>query len=107
MIDITKSDWKLFQVKVPEWQERYMERLLVEYVELLNSPEYASIKFGALEERIKIDKKNPSVRMELRKSEAVWDIVDLIRSDVITVDDLDGFSVELVAAVKELLERVY
>ena len=36
MNDITKSDWKLFQERVPEWQEHYMERLIKEYVELLN-----------------------------------------------------------------------
>lgn len=107
MIDITKSDWKLFQTKVLEWQEIYMERLLVEYVEMLNGPDHASSKFRALEERIGLDKKNPGVRMELCKSEVVWDITNLIRWDVITVDDLEGFSVELVATVKELLERVY
>ena len=32
MNDITKLDWKLFQERVPEWQEHYMERLIKEYV---------------------------------------------------------------------------
>lgn len=45
MNDITKSDWKLFQERVPEWQEHYMERLIKEYVELLTSPGKASDHF--------------------------------------------------------------
>ena len=40
-----KSDWKLFQERVPEWQEHYMERLIKEYVELLTSPGKASDHF--------------------------------------------------------------
>lgn len=45
MNDITKSDWKLFQERVPEWQEHYMERLIKEYVELLTFPGKASDHF--------------------------------------------------------------
>ena len=37
MNGITKADWKLFMEKVPEWQESYMERLLKEYVKMLQS----------------------------------------------------------------------
>ena len=25
---ISKSDWKLFREKLPEWQEKYMEKLV-------------------------------------------------------------------------------
>ena len=49
MGDILKSDWKLFQERVPGWQEHYMERLIKEYVELLNSPVNASDRFWKLE----------------------------------------------------------
>jgi hypothetical protein len=27
MVEISKSDWKLFRERLPEWQEHYMERL--------------------------------------------------------------------------------
>ena len=105
MIEISKQDWKLFQEKVPVWQEKYMERLVREYIEFLESDKPASNKFWELEKKIKEDKKNPGVQLELRKSEAVWDIVMMLRDEVITRDDLAGFSAELIATVEDLLAR--
>ncbi len=43
--------------------------------------------------------------MEMSKSEAIWDIVRLIRLKVITYDDLSGFSDELQQEVKRILEQ--
>ena len=94
MSEITKADWKLFRERVPEWQERYMEKLLQKYVKLLTSPGDASEHFWELEKRIRND-----------KGEAIWDIAILIRKKVITVKDLDGFSQELKDAVAAILER--
>ena len=104
-MEISKQDWKLFQEKVPVWQEKYMERLIGEYIEFLRSDKPASSKFWELEKKIKEDKKNPGVQMELRKSETVWDIVMMLRDEVITRDDLAGFSAELIATVEDLLAR--
>ena len=42
--------------------------------------------------------------MELSKSEAIWDIVRLIRLKVITYYDLSEFSGELRREVKRILE---
>ena len=56
MNDITKSDWKLFQERVPEWQEHYMERLIKEYVELLTSPGKASDHFLKRSEERRVGK---------------------------------------------------
>jgi hypothetical protein len=53
MVEISKSDWKLFRERLPEWQEHYMERLTKEYIELLSSPGNASDHFWELEKRIK------------------------------------------------------
>lgn len=36
MIEISKSDWKLFSARIAEWQEDYMERLVKEYINMLN-----------------------------------------------------------------------
>jgi hypothetical protein len=105
MSEITKADWKLFRERVPEWQERYMEKLLQKYVKLLTSPGDASEHFLELEKRIRNDKKHPWVMMQLEKSEAIWDIAILIRKRVITVKDLDGFSQELKDAVAAILDR--
>lgn len=58
-----------------------------------------------MEERIKKDKKHPGVLLELSKGNMIFDIVALINSGVITVDDLDGFSDELKESVNFLLHR--
>lgn len=105
MNGITKADWKLFMEKVPEWQEAYMERLLKEYVMMLQSKKPASTKFWELDKRIKADKKNPGVQMQLDKGEAIYDIVKMINLGIITQEELADFSDSLKADVQELLDR--
>ena len=105
-MEISKKDWKLFREKLAEWQENYMERLNKEYIALLSADDKnASDKFWELEKRIRKDKKHPGVIMEMSKSEAIWNIVDLIRLGVITYDDLSDFSDDLKQAVKLILDR--
>lgn len=105
MVEISKSDWKLYREKVPEWQEHYMERLTKEYIALLSGPGNASDHFWELEKRIKQDKKSPGVIIEMRKSSAIWDIVAFVGRGIITMDELDGFSEDLIDAVKLILNR--
>ena len=100
MLIITEPDWKLFRKKVPIWQERYMEQLSHEYIELLsNDQEKASVKFWKLEKRIREDRKSPGVIIEMRRSTAVHNIISLLYGEVITLDDLRDFSAELQDAV--------
>ncbi len=104
-MDISKKDWKLFREKLSDWQEKYMEGLVKEYVNFLNDDKKpASDKFWELEKRIKEDKHHPGVIMEMSKSEAIWDIVRLMRLKVITYDDLSKFSGELQQKVKRIIE---
>lgn len=63
----------------------------------------ASDHFWTLEKRIRQDKKNPGVLIEIRKSTAIWDIAYLVGDGVITMDELEGFSEELIDAVKLIL----
>lgn len=105
-MDISKKDWKLFREKLPDWQENYMDKLNKQYIELLsNEKETASDKFRELAKRIKNDRKNPGVIMDMRKSEAIWNIINLIRLNVITHDDLEDFSDDLKQAVDFVLWR--
>ena len=104
-MEVSKSDWKLFRERVVDWQEAYMERLVKEYVDLLDGAENASDKFWKLEERIKKDKKHPGVMLELSKGNMIFDIVALINSDVIITADLADFSDELKESVDFLLSR--
>ena len=105
MVEISKQDWKLFREKVPEWQEHYMERLTKEYIDLLSGPGNASDHFWELEKRIKRDKKHQGVILEMRRSSAIWDIAMFVGEEIITMDELAGFSEDLINAVKLILSR--
>lgn len=106
MYEISKSDWKLFREKIGDWQENYMERLEQEYISLLSDDgKLASDKFWELEKRIKKDKKSPGVILQMSKSEAIWNIVYMIRLKVIALEDLEGFSDNLKEAVVLMLDR--
>lgn len=104
-MEISKADWKLFRERVSGWQEHYIEQLNRAYIELLNAPGNASDHFWELEKRIKQDKKHPGVLIELRKSTAIWDIAYFVRDEVITMDELEGFSEDLIESVKFILSR--
>ena len=103
-MEVSKSDWKLFRERIGDWQEAYMERLVKEYIDLLDGAENASDKFWKLEERIKKDKKHPGVMLELSKGNMVFEIVALINSGVVTTADLEDFSDELKESVNSLLQ---
>ncbi|HJA92581.1 MAG TPA: multidrug transporter [Candidatus Eisenbergiella merdipullorum] len=105
MVEISKKDWKLYRERLPEWQEHFMERLVKEYIELLSAPGNASDHFWELEERIRKDKKNPGVLLNVTKSNAIWDIAAFIGRGIITMDELDGFSPDLIEGVKLILSR--
>ena len=103
MSDVSKKDWKLFQEKLPDWQEAYMEKLLKEYIKLLQKKSNASDRFWELEKRIKKDKKNPGVQLQYEKSETIYNIVHLIRLKVIKIEDIAEFSDELKQEVERIL----
>lgn len=104
-MEVSKSDWKLFRTRIGDWQEAYMERLVKEYMDLLEGKENASDKFWNLEERIKKDKKHPGVMLELSKGNMIFDIVTLINSGVITTADLEGFSDGLKESIANFTNR--
>lgn len=104
-MEVSKNDWKLFRSRIGDWQEAYMERLVKEYVDLLEGEENALDKFWKLEERIKKDKKHPGVMLELSKGNMIFDIVALINSGVITTADLADFSEVLKESVGFILRR--
>ena len=100
IMEISKKDWKLYQIKLAKWQENYIDRLNQEYITLLSDKEKApSEKFWKLEKRIKKDRRHPGVIIDVQKSTAIWTITDLIKMQVISRDDLEGFSSELVETV--------
>lgn len=104
-MEVSKRDWKLFRVKIAEWQESYMERLVKEYIELLSGTGRASEKWWELDKRIRKDRKNPGVIIELNKGDMIYDVTYMIRLGVITLDDLEDFSDEFRESVAFLLNR--
>ena len=96
MYQSEEKDWKLYREKLPEWQEAYMERLIKEYAELLNSDKAASEKFWALDKRIRADRQSFGVRVNEESGSKLKNILTgLIIEHVISVDDLQDFSEEL------------
>ena len=99
--DVSKKDWNLFRSKSAGWQETYMDRLTKEYIELLSSEINASEKFWTLEKRIKADKRRTGVRMDVDRTEMIFNLMDLLDEGAITMDDLEEFSDDL----KERMQR--
>lgn len=93
----------MFHDKVKDWQEDYMSRLNQEYIELLSGEGNASDKFWKLDERIREDQKRPGVMLCLSKRDMFRDIIRLMKENVISIDDLSGFSVHLQSAVRDYL----
>ena len=104
-MQISEHDWKIFRKKIPDWQERYMERLAVDYITLLQSDKKASAKFWELEKRIKQDKKSPGVLIDMRRSTAINNIVNMVLDEVISLDDLEDFSDDLKEAVNFIVRK--
>ena len=82
-----------------------MERLATDYITLLQSEKKASAKFWELEKRIKQDKKSPGVLIDMRRSTAINNIVNMVLDEVISLDDLEAFSDDLKEAVKFMVKK--
>lgn len=77
-----------------------MERLIKEYISLLNEEKLASEKFWELEKRINKDKRSTGVIVPYRKSDVMMILLKLINDSVITFDDLDEFSDNVKGSLK-------
>ena len=82
-----------------------MGRLCDEYIELLSGESDPSEKFWQLDKRIKSDKRNPGVQLEMTRTSFIYNIISLISNDVISIEDLEDFSDELKETVNAFLER--
>ena len=101
MMHAAESDWKLFRARIAEWQEDHMEKLSREYIELLSADAGASERFWALDRRIKEDRRSAGVVVEMRRSVLPMNLYRLLSEGVIGLEDLDGFSEDLVGPLKE------
>ena len=96
MGDVAERDWKLFRELLPKWQERYMEKLIDQYIEILNGSSTASEKFWALEKHVNRDRLCSGVIVnDVRHSTMHREIASLLIDNVITLNDLDGFTEDI------------
>ena len=95
---MNKSDWHLFQTLLPQWQEAYTARLCDEYAAILTGP-YRGIDAKRL---IRKDKKRLAAMAEVEKQEMPFIIVELLREQAITEEELLHFSPGLRERVKEI-----
>lgn len=96
----TENDWKLFKSRIADWQEAYIGLLNAEYAALLMSDQLESEKFWALEKRIRNDRRKAGVVVEMRRSALVDNLLRLLSEGAITLDDLEGFSDEIIETLK-------
>ena len=89
-----ETDWKLFRKLIPVWQERFMTKLNKEYIGILIQDKNASTIFWEWNDRIKKDRNNPGVIIEMSRSLLVENLISLIKHNVITLDELNDFSEE-------------
>ena len=64
-----------------------------------------SEKFWQLDKRIRSDKRNPGVQLQMTRTNFIYNIVSFINNDVTSVKDLEVFSEELKETVRAFLER--
>ena len=62
-------------------------------------------RFWELSARMRDDRRNPRVRLTMRKSMMLYDLVQMIQLGVVDRSELDGFSDELIQNVDILLKR--
>ena len=106
MGELAESDWKLFKELLPKWQESYMEMLIGQYIEILNGGSEASSRFWALEECINRDKLSSGVLVnDIRRSTMRYEIANLLSDNVITLDDLDGFTEDIKGYARRCIGR--
>lgn len=104
-MNISDRDWNRFCEKLPEWKERYIRDIIDGYTDILNDDTKSSAdKFWELQERVKHDETRPGVIMVTNQSESIWNIACLISENVITYDDLSGFSGKLQQEVHRIEE---
>jgi len=100
--EFKEADWKEFRKCLPEWQERYMDKLNREYIRILTGEGNPSDRFWKVKEKINEDVNSPGVIIHEMSRSLMWmNILRLISNDVITIKDLSGFSEELLETVKQ------
>ena len=105
MTNYKESDWKLFRIKIVEWQERYIDKVNKKLIKLLSDEKLPpSEKFWKAEKLIFREKKSTGVIVEMSHSMFKINLLKLLNEKAITMEDLTDFSPELQEEIKKLLK---
>lgn len=99
-IEINESDWKLYRSRIADWQEAFMEKLLNEYMTIINDKKLPSERFWELYDKIKEDSTKTGVIARNARSSMIHNILNLLQEGAITTADLEGFSDDLIERIK-------
>lgn len=100
-----EKDWKLFKKKLGSWQEAYMDRLIEEYKDILNSDASSSDKYWTLRKKIYEDYKSPGVlARDVSRSNMFIILLELLHDQAINMDDLNKFSDELKEDIAQFIK---
>ena len=106
MEDCKESDWKLFRVKIVEWQNRYIERVNKKISKILADEKISPAeRFWKAEKLINREKKSAGVIIDMRRSTFKLNLLRLLKEKAITLDDLSEFSSELQEEIRKIWER--
>ena len=105
MPKVKESDWKLFRVKIVEWQERYMDKVNKKLIKLLSDEKLPpSERFWKAEKLIFREKKSAGIIVEMSRSMFKINLLKLLNEKAITMEDLVDFSPELQEEIKKIRE---
>ena len=82
-----------------------MEQLNQEYISMLSGDGTPSDRFWALERRIKDDKHHVGVCIDMRRSMLAHNLIMLLRGNVISETDLEGFSDNLKTVLSFVMQN--
>ena len=102
-MDNQKKDWELYKMKLGKWQEDHAERLVKEYMKILTGKGTAAERLAALKGRADGDFAGIGLTLVPNEEEMIFDLIDLVREGVITVDDVGDFSEETLETVKHFI----
>ena len=106
MEDCKESDWKLFRIKIVEWQNRYIERVNKKISKILADEKISPAeRFWKAEKLINRKKKSTGVIIEMSRSTFKLNLLRLLKEKAITLDDLSDFSSELQEEIRKIWER--
>ncbi len=103
--EVDEADWRLFRERMPLWRERQMEKMVRNYQDILSSEGTAEERFFRLDKRHKKDLWNVIFSIEMSRSKLVMNIVRLLGEGIITMSDLEGFSIEFIERVKPSIRK--